>query len=141
MINNTPLVSVMMNCYNGELYLREAIDSVYAQTYENWEIILFDNASTDNSAAIATSYDSRLKYFRNDRTVNLGSARNMALEKCKGEYVAILDCDDVWFIQKLEKQMDLFKDDPKIAVVYSNCTVLESNNNCHQNINVNYSEA
>ena len=58
-----PLVSVIMNCYNGEKYLREAIDSIYAQTYTNWEIIFWDNASTDNSAEIAKLSDSRLKYF------------------------------------------------------------------------------
>jgi len=125
--NDNPLVSVMMNCLNGEVYLRQAIDSVYEQTYVNWEIVFWDNASTDSSGVIANSYDSRLKYFRGDKTIPLGPARNKALEQCEGEYVAILDCDDVWFKQKLEKQMALFQNDPKIAVVYSNCQVLDSN--------------
>ena len=58
-----PLVSIIMNCYNSERFLKEAIDSVYAQTYSNWEIIFWDNASTDDSATIANSYDERLKYY------------------------------------------------------------------------------
>ena len=60
-------VSVLMNCYNGEKYLREAIDSVYAQTYPDWEIIFIDNVSTDNSALIAKSYDSRLRYYKTEK--------------------------------------------------------------------------
>ena len=58
-----PLVSVIMNCYNGEKYLHKAINSVYAQTFENWEIIFWDNASTDSSAEIARSYDGKIRYF------------------------------------------------------------------------------
>jgi len=61
--NDQQLVSVIMNCHNGEKYLREAIDSVYAQTYKNWEIIFWDNYSTDNSAKIAKSYNDKLKYY------------------------------------------------------------------------------
>ena len=64
MTMKSPLVSVIMNCYNGETYLREAIDSIYAQTYQNWEIIFLDNASTDDSANIAKSYDKKIKYLK-----------------------------------------------------------------------------
>ena len=60
----TPLISVIMNCYNGEAFLKNAIDSVYAQTYKNWEIIFWDNASTDTSADIALSYDKKINYFK-----------------------------------------------------------------------------
>ena len=74
--NNTPLVSVIVNCFNGERYLKEAIESVYAQSYDNWEIIFWDNASTDGSAKIAKSYDKKLKYFLAEKTVCLGEARN-----------------------------------------------------------------
>ena len=62
-MNNQPLVTIIMNCYNGEKYLKEAIDSVYNQTYDNWEIIFWDNASTDKSAEIAKSYNSKIRYF------------------------------------------------------------------------------
>lgn len=99
------LVSVIMNCYNSETYLKEAIDSVYAQTYKNWEIIFWDNASKDNSAKIAKSYDHRLRYFKGTKTISLGAARNKAIHKVKGEFIAFLDCDDIWLPDKLEKQI------------------------------------
>ena len=66
-----------MNCFNGERYLREAIDSVYLQTYKNWEIIFWDNASTDKSSRIANSYDKKLKYYRSDKNTKLGEASRM----------------------------------------------------------------
>lgn len=112
-----PLVSVIMNCLDGERYLREAIDSVYAQTYPNWEIIFWDNASTDSSGEIARSYDERLRYFRGAETVPLGAARNRALEQVRGEYIAFLDCDDLWLPQKLEKQVPLFEN-PKVGIAF-----------------------
>lgn len=121
-----PLVSVIMNCYNSEQYLREAIDSVYAQTYQNWEIIFWDNASTDSSAAIAKSYDSRLKYHSGTETVPLGAARNRAIEKASGELIAFLDCDDLWYPEKLEKQVPLFKD-TEVSLVYCDTLFFNSN--------------
>lgn len=115
-----PMVSVIMNCLNSEKYLREAIDSVYAQTYKDWEIIFWDNGSRDNSPKIAKSYDSRLKYFRSENTVLLGEARNYAIEKAEGKYLAFLDCDDIWLPEKLEKQIGLLEKDQCILLVYSN---------------------
>ena len=105
---STPLVSVIMNCHNGEQFLREAIDSIYEQTYQNWEIIFWDNASTDNSAAIAQSYDNRLRYYLSAGFTSLGMARELAVQKSNGEYVAFLDCDDFWHHSKLSMQMPLF---------------------------------
>lgn len=100
-----PKVSVVMNCYNSEAFLRQAIDSVYAQTFHDWEIIFWDNASTDGSAAIARSFDSRLRYFRGEKTVPLGAARKLAMEKARGEWIGFLDCDDYWLPHKLETQI------------------------------------
>ena len=99
-----------MNCYNGEMYLREAIDSVYAQTYQNWEIIFWDNASTDATQGIARSYNEKLKYFRSKETTILGKARVEATKQVNGDYIAFLDADDVWLENKLEKQVALFVD-------------------------------
>ena len=96
-----PLVSVIMNCHNGERFLREAIDSVYAQTYSNWEIIFWDNVSTDDSSSIAQSYDNRLRYYLSEGFTSLGMARELAVQKSNGEYVAFLDCDDLWLPEKL----------------------------------------
>ncbi len=119
-MTSEPLVSVLMNCYNGERYLREAIDSVRAQTYQNWEIIFWDNQSTDGSAAIVNSYDdSRLRYFRADTHTQLYEARCLALEKAAGDFIAFLDVDDRWASDKLMRQLPLF-DDPEVGIVCSN---------------------
>jgi len=115
-----PQVSVVMNCLNGEKYLKEALDSVYAQAYKDWEIVFWDNASTDRSSEIAKSYDDRLRYFRSEKTYPLGKARNLAFEKARGEYIAILDVDDVWLPEKLEKQLILFERKPNLGMTYSN---------------------
>lgn len=120
-----PMVSVLINCYNSETYLKEAIDSVYAQTYPVWEIVFWDNASTDGSAEIAHSYDGRLKYFRSERTTSLGSARNEALRQAHGEFVAFLDCDDLWHPSKLDKQVKLFED-PSVGLVFSDVVKFNS---------------
>ena len=114
-----PLVSVLMNCYNGEKYLREAVDSVLAQTYQNWEIVFWDNQSTDGSAGIFESYDDpRLKYFHAPVHTDLGGGRARAWEHLTGEFIAVLDADDVWLPRKLEKQIPLF-DDPEVGIVIS----------------------
>lgn len=118
-INSEPLVSIIMNCFNGERYLREAIDSALAQTYKNIEIVLWDNCSTDKSAEIVKSYsDPRVKYFLADEFTSLGEARNRAIKKSHGDFVAFLDVDDIWFPIKLEKQIPLFKNS-KIGIVIS----------------------
>lgn len=105
----SPLVSIIMNCYNSEKFLRESIESVYNQTYANWEIIFWDNASVDYSAKIAKSYDRRIKYYFAPKTTPLGEARNLALRKASGDYVAFLDCDDLYLTDKLEKQVKLMQ--------------------------------
>jgi glycosyltransferase involved in cell wall biosynthesis len=104
-MTTAPVVSIIMNCYNCEKYLREAIDSVYAQTASDWEIIFFDNSSSDDSAIIAKSYDSRLKYYSSEVTLSLGSARNSALNKASGKYIAFLDCDDQYLQNKIKEQV------------------------------------
>ena len=127
-----------MNCYNGEKFLNEAIESVLAQTYQNWELIFWDNQSTDHSAEICKSYvDERLKYFYAPEHALLYKARNLAIEKSQGEYLAFLDVDDYWDSTKLEKQMLVFSKISDVAIVYSNYyfkneikkTVKELNNN------------
>lgn len=112
-----PKISVIMNCFNGEKYLQEAIESVFAQRFTDWEIVFFDNASTDRSGEIAQGFGPKLRYFRNHKTVNLGAARNEAIKLARGEFVAFLDCDDVWLPAKLERQVALF-DDPEVGLVY-----------------------
>jgi len=117
---STPLVSVLMNCFNGEQYLREAIESVLAQSWQNWEVIFWDNQSTDNSASIFQSYaDPRLKYHYAPSHTKLYEARGLALKHAKGEYIAFLDVDDVWYPSKLSEQIPLFSDQ-EVGIVCSN---------------------
>ena len=105
-----PKLSVIMNCYNGERFVKEAIDSVYAQTFKDWEIIFWDNASTDRTGEIAHQYDEKLRYFRADKTVLLGSARNLAMAQATGEWIAFVDYDDVCFPNRFERQMTAIGD-------------------------------
>lgn len=118
--SSAPKVSVIMNCLNCEKYLREAIDSVFAQTYEDWEIIFWeDKASKDNSENIARSYGHKLRYFRSDVSLPLYGSRNLAVQEARGKYIAILDCDDLWLPTKLEEQIQLLESDEEIGLVYS----------------------
>lgn len=88
---NYPLVSVIMNCFNAEKYLEEAIQSVISQTYNNWEIIFWDNNSTDKSPEIVRSFqDKRIKYFKNSKTDIIYKARNLAIQKSSGSLIAFL---------------------------------------------------
>ena len=122
--SSAPKVSVIMNCLNCERYLREAIDSVFAQTYEDWEIIFWeDNASKDNSENIAKSYGHKLRYFRSDVSLPLYGSRNLAVQKARGKYIAILDCDDLWLPTKLEEQIALFERDDGLGLVYSDAFI------------------
>ena len=122
--NNQPLVSVIMNCYNGEDYLSESIQSVLAQTYKNWELIFWDNRSEDKSAEIFKSYkDERFKYYFAPKHTPLYEARNQAIEKSSGEFIAFLDTDDFWAKDKLELQIPFFKD-LKVGVVYGNLFIV-----------------
>ena len=102
-----PLISILMNCYNGEDFLENAISSALKQTYENWELIFFNNASTDRSKEIFFSFqDERLKYFERTSTIDVVFARNEALVNAMGEWIAILDVDDEWGFKKLELQIE-----------------------------------
>jgi len=123
--SKNPLVSIIINCYNGESYLKECIESVLSQTYENWEVIFWDNKSEDKSAEIFKSFnDKRFKYFISDKYTSLYRARNLAIEKSTGELLAFIDVDDLWEKNKLKLQVLLF-DDPQIALVYSNLWIMK----------------
>ena len=112
-----PKVTVIMNCYNSAEHLREAMDSVFRQTWRDWEIVFWDNCSADDSAAIAQSYRPKVRYFLAEKTVPLGAARNLAIAKAEGELLAFLDCDDEWLPAKLEKQVALFEAKPQVGLV------------------------
>lgn len=103
------MVSIITPAYNSERYIAETILSVMAQSYQDWEMIIVDDNSSDRTAEIIASFqekDSRIKYFHN--ATNKGSAfsRNIALQNAKGKWIAFLDSDDLWHPEKLEKQIE-----------------------------------
>lgn len=115
-----PLVSVIINCFNGEKFAVEAIQSVLNQTYQNWEIIFWDNASIDKSVEVCKKFhDPRIKCFESKHHVLLYEARNLAIAKANGEFIAFLDVDDVWLPNKLSLQIPLFFD-KEVGCVYGN---------------------
>lgn len=122
-----PAVSVIMNCLNCSKYLRESIDSVFTQTYQDWEIIFYDDCSTDNSLEIAKSYGSKVKCFKSDKIYSLGKVRNLAIQESQSDYIAFLDCDDVWLPNKLKKQIPLFEKDASVGIVCSRALFFDAN--------------
>ncbi|MDE7371790.1 MAG: glycosyltransferase, partial [Desulfovibrio sp.] len=121
----TPAVSVIMNCLNCARDLPGALESVRRQTFQDFEIIFWDNGSTDESAAIAKAYGPRLRYFYGARTVPLGAARNLALAEAAGRYVAFLDCDDLWRPEKLQKQVALFEANARVGLVCTDTEIVD----------------
>ena len=116
-----PLVSIIMNCYNGEKYLKESVQSVIDQDYKNWELIFWDNKSQDRSKIIFKAFkDRRLNYYNAKKFTNLYTARNLAIKKAKGEIITFLDVDDLWLSNKLSKQVIFFQKNTKAELVYSN---------------------
>jgi glycosyltransferase involved in cell wall biosynthesis len=104
-----PFFSVIMNCLNGEAFLKKAIDSVFDQIFTDWEIIFFDNGSIDKSVEIAQSYGPKLKIFTNENTVSLGQARQEAIDKANGDFITFLDVDDIWMFNKLQVQYNVMR--------------------------------
>ena len=117
---NENLVSIIINCHNGAEYLLESLNSIKNQSYKKFEVIFFDNASTDSSSDIFQSCkDENFKYFYSEKKLSLYHARNKALEKCEGEFITFLDTDDVWHANKLEKQVEVFRKNKDVDFIYS----------------------
>ncbi|MDA8630432.1 glycosyltransferase [Flavobacteriaceae bacterium] len=112
------LVSVIINCRNSEKFLNQCINSVVNQTYKNLQIIIVDNQSEDNTKEIINSYhDNRINYFNTLSNLSLGAARNFAIEKTNGEFIAFVDSDDFWEENKIENTVERFT--KNIGLVYS----------------------
>ncbi len=117
------LVSVVMPMHNSEKYVGKAIESVMGQTYDNWELLVVDDGSTDRSCDVVKAYalqDSRIKLLINDNPTGMPySPRNYGIQRAKGDFIAFLDSDDMWLREKLSQQIPLFFHDNITAVVYS----------------------
>ena len=113
------LVSVIMPTYNCGRFIRESINSVLAQTYTNWEFLIVDDCSTDDTEAIVHTYqDTRIRYMRNTQNEGAAMTRNRALREAKGRYIAFLDADDLWLPEKLEQQI-AFMEQHEYAFTYT----------------------
>ena len=111
-------VSVIIPTYNNGKYICEAIDSIFAQTYSDYEIIVIDDGSTDNTKEIIERFSGRLRYIYK-KNGGISSARNAGIHASKGKYLAFLDADDVWLPEILEKQIKVLEKNTKVGLVYT----------------------
>jgi len=123
-MNDAPTVSAILIFLNAEVFLREAIESVLSQTRSDWELLLIDDGSTDQSAAIARYYSEaqpqRIQYLTHAERANLGKSRsrNLGIERARGEYIAFLDADDVWLPSKLAEQVEKLSQHSEAVMLY-----------------------
>src|SRR5213594_1272983 len=123
-MSGNPLVSVVIIFLDAGRFLEEAIESVFAQTYEEWELLLVDDGSTDKSRSIAeryvVQYPAKVRCLEHEGHQNRGmsASRNLGIAHTKGEYIAFLDADDVWLPHKLEQQVAIMDSQPAAAMVY-----------------------
>ena len=118
--NRKPLVTVLMNCYNVEKFIHQAIQSILKQSYKNFELVIVDDASKDKTVKIIKSFkDKRIRLFQNKKNLGLGPSRIKAQKKIKGEYVAIADADDYNSNKRIEKQLKILQNNKKVALVCS----------------------
>ena len=117
---HSPTVTVVMGVYNSATSLRRAVASIIAQTYSDWEMIICDDASTDNSYDIACELaqkDSRIKVLRNEKNVGCNIVLNRCIEMARGEYIAIMDSDDISLPHRFEKEVEILDKNPQYAIV------------------------
>jgi len=125
-----PLVSVIIPCYNGEKFISKAIESVLNQTYQNWELIVINDGSMDNSKKIVQKYmeDGRIKLIEHKSNRGIPKTKNTGISIAKGEYIAFLDQDDIWLQQKLELQIKCFEEESNdIGIVCTGMIFTDSN--------------
>ena len=116
-MNALPLISIIIPVYNGAQYLAPCIESVLAQTYHDFELILIDDGSTDNTASVAEQY-SDLLHYEFQKNSGAGAARNRGVHLAQGSFLAFIDADDLWVPEKLSAQMAVFTSDPTVEMVY-----------------------
>lgn len=132
-MRNEPLVSIMMATYNRAGYTELAVKSVLEQTYTNWELLVLDDASTDDTSKVILKHadsDSRIKYLPASENMGITKNRNRGFGFASGKYVAVLDCDDLWIdVNKLKKQVAFLEENPDYVVVGTNVDVIDKDGN------------
>ncbi|HCQ20491.1 MAG: glycosyltransferase family 2 protein [Aphanizomenon sp.] len=123
-----PKITVVMPVYNGEKYLDTAIKSILNQKFTNFEFVIVDDASTDNSVEIINSYqDQRIKLIKNNVNLGIPTTRNKCLQESSGEYVAVLDCDDYAYPSRLAEQLEFMENNPDFGMVGSWVELIDEN--------------
>ena len=129
-------LTILMNCKNGERFLREALNSIINQTYKEWNLFFFDNQSNDKSKEIFDTFkDERFKYFYFKKHINLGYARKKAWEEIQSKYVAICDVDDIFLKERFEEQVNYMDNNDKCSVVGSNVYLIDNKSNRFKELN------
>lgn len=124
-MSEKPLVSVIVLSYNYGNFVASAIESVFAQTLKDNEVIVIDNGSTDNTRETAESYGDRIRFYRFEKNVGRSRSRNKGLELARGKYIQFLDADDVLLPDKLKKGVEIFEKNKELMVVYSNSLFID----------------
>jgi len=117
MNNNTPKITILMPVYNGEKYLKKSIESILNQTFKDFEFLIINDSSTDNSEKIIKSYaDPRIIFIQNEKNIGVTKTLNRGLELATGEYIARMDADDISLTKRLNKQIKFLEANPKIGI-------------------------
>ncbi len=126
LVDHDPLVSVVIATYNGAKTLVRAIEHVLQQTYTNYEIIVVDDGSTDDTRSVLDPFIARgdIAYYY-QANAGCGAARNVGIRSARGTYIALLDADDFWHLEKLERQIDAFRKHPDIIVCYTESYIVD----------------
>lgn len=126
------LVSIVLPVYNGERFLAESIDSIIAQTYQNWELIIIDDCSSDNSSKIAKNYvakDNRIKYYRNEQNIKLPRSLNKGFSLAKGDYLTWTSDDNIYLPEAISRMVSAIEDH-HVEFVFASCRVINENGEC-----------
>ncbi len=134
-----PKVSVCMAAYNHERYVGRAIQSVLDQTYQDWELIISDDASTDHTPEIISDFsDPRIKFFRFKQNQGIGATTFNCIRESQGEYIAILNSDDMFLHSKLEKQVRILDNQPNVAAVFTHTWFIDSQGKDYNKLNIGF---
>jgi glycosyltransferase involved in cell wall biosynthesis len=132
--HTTPAISVLMATYNGERFLRPAIESILNQTFTNFELIIIDDGSTDNTPRILSEFnDTRLTVLTNQQNLGIAAATNRGLAATRGEYIALQDHDDISLPHRLQTQLNFLNTHPEIALVGSATELIDENGIAYDN--------
>lgn len=127
--STTPLISIIMPAYNAERFIASAIESVLQQTYPNWELLIIDDASTDNTAALVHRFqDCRIRYQAVERIGSPAGVRNVGLRLTQGEFIAFLDADDMYYPNALESLSEVLRENPRYTTVHGFQTCIDEHN-------------